>query len=48
MDTQTAVTLVIAVLLAVSEGLAEIPAVKANSIFQLIAGILAKIGAPKA
>jgi hypothetical protein len=40
------ITIILGVLLAISEGLAQIPAIKANSIFQVIANILAKIGAP--
>jgi hypothetical protein len=46
MDAQT-LSLILAVLLAISEGLAQIPAVKANGIFQLIASLLEKIGQPK-
>jgi hypothetical protein len=36
-------TLVLVVLFAISEGLAQIPSVKANSVFQLIFGILQKL-----
>lgn len=40
-------TSIFATLWAVSEALAQIPAVKGNSIFQVISNLLAKIGAPK-
>ena len=42
-----ALAIVFGVLWAVCEGLAQIPAIKANSVFQLISGLLAKIGQPK-
>lgn len=43
---QGQLVLILGVLLAVSEGLALIPAIKANSVFQLIFNILKSI-APK-
>ena len=42
METST-LALVLAALLAVSEVLALIPSVKANSVFQLVMGVLAKL-----
>ena len=42
------ISLILGALWICSEALAQIPAVKGNSIFQLIASILEKIGQPKA
>jgi hypothetical protein len=46
MNTET-ISLIFGALWIFSEALAQIPAVKGNSIFQLIASILEKIGQPK-
>ena len=46
MDSQT-ISIILAVLLGISEALAQIPAVKANSIFQIISNLLEQIGTHK-
>lgn len=41
---QSTIAIILAALLAVSEALALIPAIKANSVFQLVIGVLKSIG----
>jgi ABC-type methionine transport system permease subunit len=43
MSTSQVIALIIGILLSISEGLALIPSVKANSIFQLIVNVLKAI-----
>lgn len=45
--TQETIMMILLVLFGISEALANIPQVKANSVFQLIAGILASLTGKK-